>query len=207
MQRLKQLLVFCPFPQVPWTSAPLARISVRSQSGFDTKIPSVPNFVNDAITLWVPAVSYMCVSHGGEWMGLFCVFLRWMNSLCLVFMDGGAKAQILSYSAEVITLGTGEGIEHKLFRFYLFLEPYPLFPVFFLSFKVVSLVQKAFFSAFWWFPLANTLSRKYSIALLKKPNPTQRKKPKPTQNPPTNARQTQANLFLFEGLVSVSLWL
>lgn len=69
-----------------------------------------------------------------------------MNSLCLVFMDGGAKAQILSYSAEVIALGRREGTEHGLFHFYSFLEPYPLFPViFFLSFKVVSLVQKAFF--------------------------------------------------------------
>lgn len=46
-------------------------------------------------------------------------------------MDGGAKAQTLSYSAEVIALGRREGIEHRLFHFYLFLEPYPLFPVFF----------------------------------------------------------------------------
>lgn len=46
-------------------------------------------------------------------------------------MDGGAKAQILSYSAEVITSGRREGIEHRLFNFYLFLDPYPLFPVIF----------------------------------------------------------------------------
>lgn len=138
---------------------------------------------------------------------LLCLFK--MNELTLFGLYGwwcqSTNTELLT---EVITLGTGEGIEHRLFHFYLFLEPYPLFPVFFfLSFKVVSLVQKAFFSAFWWFPLTNTLSHKYSIALLKKPNPTQRKKPKPTQNPPTNARQTQANLFVFEGLVSVSLWL
>lgn len=46
-------------------------------------------------------------------------------------MDGGAKAQILSYSAEVIALGRREGTEHGLFHFYSFLEPYPLFPVIF----------------------------------------------------------------------------
>lgn len=61
MQRLKQLLLFCPLPQVPWTAAPPERVSVRSESGFDTKIPLAPNFLNDAITFWVPAVSYTCV--------------------------------------------------------------------------------------------------------------------------------------------------
>lgn len=42
-----------------------------------------------------------------SWMGrdgvLLCLFK--MNELTLVFMDGGAKGQIVSYSAEVITLG------------------------------------------------------------------------------------------------------